>query len=71
MTTIQIPSAENTVTDGNGPSVGATISAMNAASPIFTRPGVAAWPVTGAVATSASIRTNGHRNAVSHALSCA
>jgi len=70
VTTIQIPAAENTVNAGIGPSAGATTSAMNAARPIFTRIGTDAWPVTGAVATSASIRPNGHRKAVSHTLSC-
>jgi hypothetical protein len=41
------------------------------ARPIFTRVGSERLPSTGAVATSARIRTNGHRNAVSQAFSWA
>ncbi len=68
---IHTPSAENTVTCGSAPSVGATMIVMKAARPIFTRIGSERLPSTGAVATSARIRTNGHRNAVSQAFSWA
>ncbi|CAJ6112176.1 regulator [Burkholderia pseudomallei] len=71
LTMIHTPCAENTVATGIGGSVGATTSAMKPARPIFTRTGVERWPVTGAIATSASIRTNGHRKAVSQPFSCA
>src|SRR3954471_10117253 len=71
LTMIHTPSAENTVTCGSGPSVGATMIVVKAARPIFTRVGNERLPNTGALAINARIRTNGHRNAVSQAFSCA
>lgn len=47
------------------PMVGAIISAIITLSPIFNRVGVAIFPSTGAPASSARIRVNGHRKAVS------
>jgi hypothetical protein len=70
-TMIHTPIAENTVTCGIGPSVGATMIVMNEDRPIFTRVDTDALPNTGPVATSARIRTSGHKNAAIHVFSCA
>ncbi len=69
LTRIHTPSAENTVTCGNAPMVGATMIVVKAARPTFTRIGIDTLLSMGAVAISAAMRANGHRNAVSQAFS--
>ncbi len=71
LTMIHTPIAEKTVNCGIGPSVGATMMVMKQDRPTFTGVETDALPNNGALATSARIRTSGHRNAAIHEFSCA